>query len=261
MGAYAGAVSQDRFGQLLWAESQDANLDPRFIQQLPKAPLVSMLYETDPPERLTLGQDSADLYFRPEGLPSGWLRALRWAHFSGAALAREPLGTRLVALAEGLKAEGKRISYAPNYRTLSLDSAYDERLEQMCRVADLIHVSEMELRALFRVGDYHSGLAQIAAWNPSAWVLLDQAGATASLFHGEGECRGRAPAVDVRDPIGVAEASLAALIDSVMHRPGAELKSHLTRALAAGAVAAAATGWRPPLPHLIDSLEAEVEIL
>lgn len=35
LSAFAGAISQDAFGAEIWACSQEANLDMRFIQQLP----------------------------------------------------------------------------------------------------------------------------------------------------------------------------------------------------------------------------------
>ncbi|MFX8094667.1 hypothetical protein ABTK72_20570, partial [Acinetobacter baumannii] len=79
---------------------------------------------------------------------------------------------RLLALAQALKAEGRMISYDPNFRSPPMDASYDDTLEQMCRLADVIKVSDDDLRGLFRLPDYHSGLAQIAAWNPSAWLLL-----------------------------------------------------------------------------------------
>ncbi len=82
LSAFGGAISQDPFGAEIWRCSQEANLDMRFIQQLPRPPLLAVVHELDPPRYFFIGQDSADLHFRPEGLPAGWTRSLRWAHFS-----------------------------------------------------------------------------------------------------------------------------------------------------------------------------------
>lgn len=260
LSAFAGAVSQDVFGQAIWQASQDAHLDMRFIQQLPKPPLLAVVHETDPPRYLFIGQDSADLYFRPEGLPTGWTRALRWAHFSSLGLVREPLAGRLLALAEALKAEGRLISYDPNFRAPPMDSRYDDALAQMCRLADVIKVSDEDLRGLFRLPDHRSGLAQIAAWNPGAWLLLTRGEAGATLYHGVEECTALPPRVDVVDTVGAGDAALAGLLDSLMRNAGAPAEQHLRWALAAGAAACTAPGFAPPRPGLVSALAEAVEV-
>ncbi len=260
LSAFAGAISRDPFGQDLWLASQDANLDMRFIQQLPKPPLLAMLHEVDPPRYFFIGQDSADLHFRPEGLPAGWLRQLRWAHFGSLSLVREPLAARLLALAQGLKAEGKQISYAPNFRSPPMDASYDDTLEQMCRIADVIHVSDRELCGLFRVTDCRQGLAQIAAWNPGAWLLLTRGAASASLFRGVEECTARPPVVQVADTIGAGDAALAGLLDSLMRHPEAALSQHLAQALGAGTAACTTAGFVAPPMATVQALAAQVVV-
>jgi fructokinase len=257
--AFAGAISQDPLGQQIWQASQDANLDMRFIQQLPKTPLLAVVYETHPPRYFFIGQDSADLHFRPEGLPQGWMRALRWAHFGSLGLVRQPLASRLLALAEGLKAEGMKISYDPNFRAPPMDSSYDDTLEQMCAIADVIKVSDEDLCGLFRVPDYHSGLAQIAAWNPAALLLLTRGAEGATLYHPAGECSARPPRVAVADTVGAGDASMAGLLDSLMREPLAPPEQHLRWALAAGAAACARPGFAPPHPSEVQALASAVQ--
>ncbi|MCE4554458.1 carbohydrate kinase family protein [Roseateles cellulosilyticus] len=260
LSAFGGAVSRDPFGADIWQRSQDHNLDMRFIQQLPRPPLLAIVHELDPPQYFFIGQDSADLHFRPEGLPMGWTRSLRWAHFGSLSLVREPLAGRLRALAQALKDEGRLISYDPNFRAPSMDSSYDDTLEQMCRLADVIKVSDEDLRGLFRVTDHRSGLAQIAAWNPNAWLLLTRGAEGATLFHGAEECSGKPPAVAVVDTIGAGDAALAGLLDSLMRQPAAPASQHLRCALAAGAAACTAAGFAPPSPAQVAALAEEVVI-
>lgn len=258
LAAFGGAISTDAFGEEIWQRSQDAHLDPRFIQQLARPPLLAVTH--DAASTLVIGQGSADLHFRPEGLPAGWTRALRWAHFGGLALAREPLAGRLLALAQALKDEGCRISYAPRLRGVSIEPGYDDTLERMCGLADLVTVSEGELRALFRLPDHRSGLAQIAAWNAGAWLLLTRGEAGATLYHGEQECSGRPPHVEAVDTQGAGDAALAGLLDSLMRRPAAPAEAHLRRALAAAAAACTAPGFAPPPASLVDALEEGVQL-
>jgi fructokinase len=264
LSAFGGAISRDPFGAEIWQASQDANLDMRFIQQLPRPPLLAVAHELDPPRHFIIGQDSADLHFHPEGLPTGWTRSLRLAHFGSLGLVREPLAGRLRALAEALKGEGRLISYAPSLPASLMDVSYDDTLEQMCRLADVIKLSDEELRGLFRVHDYRSGLAQIAAWNPSAWLLLTRAEAAvpgrATLYHGVEECSGMPPVVEVVDTVGAADACTAGLLDSLMRDAGGPVEQHLRWALAAGSAACTAHGFAPPRPALVAALADAVEI-
>lgn len=261
LSAFAGAVSRDPFGAELWQRSQDAHLDMRFIQQLPRPPLLAVVHELDPPQYFFIGQDSADLHFRPEGLPAGWTRALRWAHFGSLGLVREPLAGRLLALAQALKDEGRCISYDPNFRAPLMDVSYDDTLERMCRLADLIKVSDADLRGLFRVNDHRSGLAQIAAWNPGAWLLLTRGAGPATLFHGSEECTALPPTVEVADTVGAGDAALAGLLDSLMRQPGAALPEHLRWAVAAGTAACLGAGFSPAPASRVGQLAAQVALL
>jgi fructokinase len=261
LSAFAGAISQDAFGAEIWQRSQDANLDMRFIQQLPRPPLLAVVHELEPPRYFFIGDNSADLHFRPEGLPMGWTRSLRWAHFGSLGLVREPLAGRLLALAQALKAEGRLISYDPNFRAPPMDSSYDDTLEQMCRLADVIKVSDEDLRGLFRLPDYRSGLAQIAAWNPGAWLLLTRGAEGATLYHGVEEASGQPPRVAVVDTVGAGDSALAGLLDSLMRDAGAPAETHLRWALAAGAAACTAPGFQAPGPGLVAALADDIQVV
>ena len=259
MSAFGGSISNDVFGQALWQASVDANLDLRFIQQVAKAPLLAVVHEIDPPAYFFIGNDSADLHFHPEALPNGWLRALRWAHFGCLGLVRQPLAGRLVALAEGLKAEGKCVSYDPNFRQL-MDSRYDDTLERMCRLADVIKVSDEDLRGLFRSPDHHLGLAKISEWNPAAWLLLTRGAAGATLYRGRQEWSAAPPRVAVVDTVGAGDASMAGFLFSLLEHPERPPEQHLRWAVAAGAAACTAAGANPPSSALVAALAAAVTV-
>jgi len=249
--AFAGAVSCDVFGAELAAATGAAGLDPRFLQQVGRAPLLAVVHELDPPGYFFIGDDSADLHFDAAQLPEGWQQAVRWVHFGGISLAREPLAGKLLALAAELKAQGVSISYDPNFRTL-MDERYDATLQCMAALADVIKVSDEDLRGLFRLGAdagaqaCSAALAELRKFNPAATILytLGQQGAQL-LRHGHA-WHAPAPQVDVADSVGAGDASIGALLYSFMQHPMREDGAHLRFAVAAGAAACTVAGACPP---------------
>jgi len=251
--AFAGAISNDVFGDALWQASETARLDLRFLQRYNKAPLLAMVHRTDPPAYFFIGDDSADLQFDAARLPDGWQAHCRWAHFGGISLARQPLANKLVALAEQLKLDGVRISYDPNYRLL-MDRSYDSTLRRMTELADVIKVSEEDLAGLFRTDDIDTAFATLRSWNPAATYLYTRGGDGASLHIGTASWHLPAPRIDVIDTVGAGDASIAALAYSMLHHSDSEPLQHLRFAVAAGAAACLTQGATPPSLPLIESL-------
>lgn len=255
--AFAGAISADVFGDALWDASQASGLDLRFLQRRDKSPLLAVVSETHPPRYFFIGDDSADLYFDASELPADWRSAVRYAHFGGISLAREPLASRLLVVAEDLKAAGTRISYDPNFRVL-MDERYDVVFERMCRLADVIKVSDEDLQGLFRHPDCQAGLDRIRAWNPRALILLTRGAEGAQLISTDQAVSALPPPVAIVDTVGAGDASLAGLIRSLMHSPDAPLGEHLRMAVGAGAAACTVAGANLPSAAEVQALAAQV---
>jgi fructokinase len=250
---FAGAISRDRFGDALWAASEAVGLDLRLLQRIDRSPLLAVVEQGEPPRYFFVGDDSADLHFDPAALPEGWSDALRWAHFGGISLARAPLASALVALARQLKARGVAISYDPNYRNL-MDERYAPTLQRMASLADVIKVSDDDLRGLFPGVTLDAALQKLRAAAPDAYCLLTRGGEGASLFHGDLRADARAPKVDVVDTVGAGDASVAGLLHSLARHPARTLQSHLHAALAAGSAACMQAGATPPQPEAMQRL-------
>jgi fructokinase len=257
--AFAGAISRDVFGAQLAAASSAAGLDPRFLQQVDRSPLLAVVHELDPPRYFFVGDDSADLHFDAAQLPAGWQQTARWVHFGGISLAREPLAGKLLALAAELKAQGVSISYDPNFRAL-MDHRYDATLHRMAALADVIKVSDEDLRGLFRLGQQagstacSAALASLREINPSAAILYTQGEQGAQLLRGRSAWHAPAPMVDVIDTVGAGDASIGALLYSLMRYPARADAAHLRFAVAAGAAACMAPGAAPPSLERVESL-------
>lgn len=269
--AFAGAVSRDCFGDALYLASEQTGLNLRFIQRHDKSPLLAVVHETKPPKYFFIGDDSADLYFDPAALPSGWEEAVRWAHFGGISLVRQPLAERLVGLAERLKTRGVAISYDPNFRAL-MDQRYDSVLARMTAIADLIKVSEEDLRGLFRTDDEAAAFRRLRAMNPLATILYTRGGEGATLHVGDAAWRAVAPEIEVVDTVGAGDCSLAGLLCSLMQHPEPGWESggkaggksggeaHLRAAVAAGTGACLSAGATPPTPELLARLAREIRV-
>lgn len=257
--AFGGAISRDVFGQALLESSRAAGLDLRFLQCLDKPPLLAVVHQREPPRYFFIGEDSADLHFDPALLPAGWEQSLQWAHFGGISLAREPLAARLLGLAERLKAAGVRISYDPNFRRPPMDAAaYEPMLERMCRLADLIKVSDEDLLGLFDGVTPELCLARIRALNPLALLLHSRGAAGARLLLPDGLWQAAVPPITLVDSVGAGDAATAGLLSSLMLRPQAGPAQHLAWAVAGGAAACTRAGASPPSRAALEALAERV---
>ena len=256
--AFAGSVSRDNFGDEIAALNKEAGLDARFLQQHDKPPLLAVVHETSPPRYYFIGTDSADLAFDPKLLPNGWTRSCEWLHCGGISLAREPLRDRLIGMLESAKAAGVRISFDPNFRNL-MTATYDATLERVAGVADVIKVSDEDLRGLFRTRDEDAALAQLKSINPHASILLTRGAEGAELHVGGQRLHQASPSVNIVDTVGAGDASIGGLLCSLMNHPAADWTAHLRFAIAAGTAACLQSGASPPTLASVKALLTQMD--
>ncbi|MGN6230170.1 MAG: carbohydrate kinase family protein [Trinickia sp.] len=242
--AFAGSIGTDCFSDELYRASDAAGLDLRFLQRVERAPLLAIVHETHPPAYFFIGEASADLAFDPESLPEGWMAAARWAHFGGISLARAPLSATLATLAADLRAQGVKISFDPNYRNL-MQHGYRPMLETMASLADLIKVSDEDLRCLFDT-DEDTALDELRAMNKEATLLVTRGAGPATLITPGETIAAMPPRVEVVDTVGAGDASIGGLLFSLIQRPERAWRDHLAFALAAGAAACRRAGAHSP---------------
>ncbi|MFM0738260.1 carbohydrate kinase [Paraburkholderia xenovorans] len=243
--ACVGSLGVDNFSDDLWNASVAAGLDMRFMQRVARPPLLAVVHQTHPPAYFFMGENSADLAFDPSRLPAGWADHVRWAHFGCISLVRQPLGDTLAALAAELRSRGVKISFDPNYRNL-MEHGYEPILRKMAALADLIKVSDEDLRLLFKTDDEAAALAELKAMNPTATVLVTRGADTAMLIDGAVVVEARPPRVEVVDTVGAGDASIGGLLFSLMTAPQRAWGEHLAFALAAGAAACRHAGGHAP---------------
>ncbi|ASV34923.1 carbohydrate kinase family protein [Pseudomonas reactans] len=205
--SFAGAVSTDSLGDEIALQSEVAGLDMRFIQRVDREPLVAIVPSSRPPRYFFAGD--ADLFFDTGLLPQGWLDHTEVCHFGCISLARQPLGDRLVSLAEQVKRAGKRISFDPNWRNL-MDRYYREStFPTMTALADMIKLSDEDLRHLYPGLTEHQAMDELRALNFRAQILFTR-GADGMILH-TSDRQYEQPAIlgDVADTVGAGDASMA----------------------------------------------------
>ena len=243
--AFAGAISQCCFGDALWAASAVAGLDLRFLQRHDKSPLLAIVPQAHPPRYFFIGSDSADLAFAPQALPAGWEQEVVWAHFGGISLAREPLAACLLGVAEMLHRRGVTISFDPNHRN-AMGPDYAATFERLCRIADVIKVSDEDLVGIYGTADPQAAFARVRELNLQAWWLYTAGAEGAILSTPSGNWQARPPRIEVVDTVGAGDACMAGLVTSRLAEPEAAAERHLGWAVASGSAACLAAGAVPP---------------
>ncbi|PZQ29652.1 MAG: carbohydrate kinase [Stenotrophomonas acidaminiphila] len=242
---WAGAVSNDLFGDEIARLSRQAGLDMRFLQVVPKAPLIAVVHELDPPRYFFLGNDTADLAFEEALLPAGWEDACQVAHFGCISLVRQPLGARLLAIAERLHARGVRISFDPNCRNL-MGADYPPLFERLASLADVIKLSDEDLAHIYPSLGVDAGLAKVRSVAPDAEILYTRGAAGLALHAGAQVVEQPAFRVEVVDTVGAGDACIGAFLSSRLLRPGLALKEHARFAAACAALACTRQGAFAP---------------
>jgi fructokinase len=251
---YAGAVSMDAFGDEIAAASFDAGLDARFLQRVDAAPFIAMVTSRHPPRYVFLGENSADLHFRPELLPSGWLDAADVIHVGSLALARRPLARRLVEQALMARQAGKRIAFDPNFRTAMRDASYRPTFELVAAIASHIKVSDEDLEGLFPGLAPRDALAALRALAPDAEILFTRGADGLALIRGDRVLEAPARRVDVVDTVGCGDASMAGWISGLLLHPEMSAPCQLARIAAVAAAAAMHAGPYAPTEHEVETL-------
>ncbi|WCM54429.1 carbohydrate kinase [Pseudomonas sp. WJP1] len=204
--AFAGSISTDSLGDEIVRQSELAGLDMRFIQRVNRDPLVAIVPSSHPPRYFFAGE--ADLSFDPALMPQGWEDQVEVCHFSCISLARQPLGDRLVKLAQHTKAAGKRISYDPNWRNL-MDSHYREQtFPTMTVLADMIKLSDEDIRQIYPGLTENQAIDEIRALNPLAHILFTRGEHGMILHTPDSQHEQPAIPVDVADTVGAGDACM-----------------------------------------------------
>lgn len=255
--AFAGAVSQDLFGDELEQAGTAAGLDGRFLQRVDKLPFLAMVTSQHPPQYFFVGADSADLYFDPGRLPDGWREAAKVVHFGGISMVRQPLAGKLVAEALAAGDAGVKVAFDPNFRGLMRDPHYLEIFRAVAAVTSYLKVSDEDLGGLFPGHTLADAVALVRTMAPHARILYTKGAQGMTLLDGRNVVDQAAYAVPVADTVGCGDAAMGGWIASMLQRPQAAPWEHLDMAAATAAVAATRVGPYAPSEEEVHQLQEE----
>lgn len=256
---WAGAVSDDLFGREITDKSGQAGLDTRFMQVVAHPPLLAVVHQVHPPRYFFIGNDSADLAFDAALLPQGWQEACRLAHFGCISLVRQPLGARLVEIAQSLHARGVGISFDPNCRNLMGDD-YPPLFERMARLSGVIKISDEDLQHIYPRLDTEAALARVRTVAPAAAVIFTQGAQGMRYLAADGTGQSQTSfQVEVVDTVGAGDACIGGFLASGLLRPQAAIADHLRFASATAALACTRAGAYAPDRAQVDALMARAQ--
>jgi fructokinase len=243
--AFAGAVSRDVLGTQLVRASEEAGLDPRFLQHVDRPPLLAFVHQAHPPRYFFVGVDSADLHFDPDLLPVGWLEAVAAVHFGSISLAREPLASRLVDVAARCRAAGAHLTFDPNHR-VTMGGSWPAVARRMVGLAHVVKLSDDDLAGLLPELPEAEALARLRGWNPDAIVLYTSGAGGMRLLARDVDVDRPAIPVRVVDTVGAGDACLGGWVASWLAAPEAPVVRHLDFAVATAATVCARPGAYAP---------------
>lgn len=204
---FIGCVSRDRFGRLL-AETLNAEgvrLDERLRTDRPTSLAMAELDEGGAATyRFYFTGTSAEALTPDVALPAAPQRA-SGLHVGSLGLVLEPLATAVEALVERWAGE-TLVMVDPNVRPSMIQdfTAYTERLGRIVARADIVKVSDDDLRILAPDRAPQDAAKALLAQGPRL-VLLTLGAEGAVAFGGFGARPAAAPAVDVVDTIGAGD--------------------------------------------------------
>ncbi|MFC4427290.1 carbohydrate kinase family protein [Deinococcus navajonensis] len=251
---FIGTLSRDPFGERLVQEGTRHGLDLRSAPRVDAPTALSVIHCSHPAQYAFYAENSADSQFG--GVPEDAWDGAQAAYFGGITLMRDPARDAFVHLAHEARRRGLLVVYDPNFRP-QLADAYREVYGHYVAVADLIKVSEDDLRGLLPGLTSDDALDQLRRLNPGATFLLTLGDRGARLIGPEADLPHPGYPVEVADTVGAGDASIGGLLYATLRAPPLPPPERLAFALACAAAACTRPGAHAPSLPEIDAVQKE----
>ncbi|MEG2575718.1 MAG: carbohydrate kinase [Christensenella sp.] len=258
--AFIGKVGADDFGKFLKSVLDESGIDTRALvmdAEVNTTLAFVQLNEQGDRSFSFYRKQGADVMLREDEIDKSTIDDCRIFHYGSLSFTDEPCRSAALAAIDYAKAQGKLMSYDPNYRPFLWESearAISEMLNAL-PTADILKVSEEEMLLLTGTADLEEGARILRAGGPR--LVLVSRGEFGSFYCAE--CgTGLVPAfrVEVVDTTGSGDAFLGAVhyrlrdktaedLDALTKQ---ELNDILDFANAAGGLTATKRGAIPSMP-------------
>ena len=258
---FLGRISNDRFGQALRAHMNQSGVDLRYVASSsePSMLAVATISEAGNAEYAFYLDGTADVGLSADALPilADSVKAL---HFGTLALALEPVGSALVALATR-ESRRRLIALDPNVRMIAIRNveAYRKRIEALVSLADVVKMSDADIAALWPAATIDDTAQRLFRSGP-ALLCVTRGGDGCTVFHQDQRSEVAAEKVAVVDTIGAGDTFNAGLLHDLMARGASssdaitalstnEIRDCVSFAVRAAAVTCSRAGANPPWAH------------
>jgi fructokinase len=255
---FLGRLGIDRFAQALRTHMGASTVDLRYVADStdPTMLAVATIGDGGNAEYAFYLTGTADVGLTVSTLPrlGDHVRVL---HFGTLALALEPVGSALCALAAREKPT-RLIALDPNVRLVAIADAasYRIRIEEMVTLADVVKISDGDITGLWPDVGVDEQAAALYASGP-ALLCVTRGGDGVTAYHQTGVFDVASNKVEVVDTIGAGDTFNAALLHhlvmggidtraSVLNMSADEVKAAVAFAVRAAAVTCTRAGANPP---------------
>ena len=227
--AFIGMAGDDPFGHLLEHTMQDAGISTegmRFSQEYHTTLAFVQLDEKGDRSFSFYRRGCADVMLSYADVDAALLEDCRIFHFGSVSLTDEPCATATLRAAHRARAAGAVVSYDPNYRPAlwpDEDTAAAEMIKGV-KLANVLKVSEEELRILSGTDDAEKGAALLAEMGPAA-VLVTLGEHGACFYTPAGFGRLPAFAVKTVDTTGAGDAFMGSLLWQLRGKTRAQIEA------------------------------------
>ena len=223
LGVPAGFISQlsnDLFGQRLWAHLQRNGVDLRFVTRSDAPSTLAFVERTPTTNAYAFYTNgTADTQWSPAQLPQLPERC-QFLQFGSIALLHEPAASRIIDLVMAERARGRIVLFDPNVRpSLIADlNDYRKRFGEWVRHADLLKLSDEDTSLIAPDKSAADFADELLARGLRA-VVVTRGAQGASLFRRDAaRIDVRAPAKPVVDTIGAGDTFAAGLAVALLEQ-------------------------------------------
>ena len=259
---YFGGLSNDFFGDMIGNELANSNVDISLsIKSARATTLAFVKFNDGQPEYVFLDEGSAGRMLSDDQMLE-ILDEVDLLHFGSISLINNPAASMFEKLAA--REKGRRlISIDPNIRPslVSNESDYRARLERMFSFADIIKISDEDLKWLYP-GVSHKNCASRWLSEKTTLVVITKGAKGATAYAGDNIIEQAIESVDVVDTVGAGDTFMAGLLfalgEAGILSSGkfntinqAMISNALSFASRIAAITVSRTGANPPWEHEI----------